>query len=283
MMKKWVRYREEIRLSDKKKKNMLKREILIIMIGVLGFIFHSAFGYVIDGSLSDWGIDLTGADKKGYLDKHLPSGGWDIDYTTEDNADKSDGLQEVGPGWSYKNYFDAESIYFDNDQFYIYIVVVGGLSKYGYEYKGYKYKPGDIGIDLDLDGSYEYVIDVTTSKLYQNPTWEDVLFWSEANPWRRKPRTGTSLGSIDFSYSTLQNSHYVLEAKVPLILLNLSANPGDPVYKLNIHWTMECGNDYLKLSADINPVPEPTTLLFLTSGLLGLGGLRKLKKAYVPK
>jgi len=59
-----------------------------------------------------------------------------------------------------------------------------------------------------------------------------------------------------------------------LSLLGISANIGDPVTPLTIHWTMECGNDYLNLDADVNPVPEPSTIMFMVMGLLGLAGIK---------
>jgi len=65
----------------------------------------------------------------------------------------------------------------------------------------------------------------------------------------------------------------VLEAAIPLS----SLSGLDSV--VGIHWTMECGNDYLNLDADVNPIPEPATMLMLGTGLIGLGALRrKFKK-----
>ncbi|CAD7772621.1 MAG: hypothetical protein KIIPBIDF_00374 [Candidatus Methanoperedenaceae archaeon GB50] len=102
----------------------------------LRFLWEFPIGYVIDGKVSDWGIDLFAASSKGYLNSHLPSGGLDIDYITEDNAYNGGGWQYVGPGYTYQNYFDAEAIYFDNDQDYAYIAIIQGLLEEGYDPPG---------------------------------------------------------------------------------------------------------------------------------------------------
>ena len=248
------------------------------------FIVTPVYSYVIDGDVSDWGIDLlaSGADEKGYLDENLPSGGWDIDYVTEDNADinknpaRNDYWWEVGPGWSWYNYFDVEAIYFDNDSNYAYIAIVQGLPEYGVDppYNTvddnlhYVFKPGDIAIDVGSDGSYEYGVDIDSGILYKDVTWQDAIYYfPEANPWAIE--SGTVIGNVSLAYSR-QNSHYVIETAIPLSYLGLNAGG-----HLTIHWTMECGNDYLNLDATV--VPEPATLLLLGTGLIAFGISRRKK------
>lgn len=46
----------------------------------------------------------------------------------------------------------------------------------------------------------------------------------------------------------------------------------DPLGGLNVHWTMGCGNDYITVQdgKTSNPVPEPTTMVLLGMGVLGM-------------
>jgi len=101
------------------REDIMKKLVLAVVCALLYIPLAGA--YVIDGNVSDWGIDLNDANNMGYLDTHLPSGGLDIDVATEDNTDASQGWKQVYPGWSYKNKFDAEAIYFDNDAHNAYI------------------------------------------------------------------------------------------------------------------------------------------------------------------
>ena len=258
----------------------------VLFFGIFEVSMGVPIGYVIDGDVSDWGIDLfaAGASSKGYLDTHLPSGGLDIDYITEDNAYNGSGWQYVGPGYTYQNYFDAEAIYFDNDQDYAYITIIQGLPSDGETAPGNPwFYPGDIAIDVDGDSVFEYGLKVRDEEgfqqgyLYSVSSWKNVYYPQHniANPWAID--AGTEKEAVSFVYSTGQNSHYVLEAAIPLDLLGLDANTA---HSLQIHWTQECGNDYLTLEADVNPVPEPATMLLLGIGLAGLGlcGRRFRKK-----
>lgn len=235
-----------------------------------------AGAYVIDGDVDDWGIDLNNADSMGYLDNYLPSGGLDIDAVTEDNTDAFQEWKQVYPGWSYKNKFDAEAMYFDNDAHNAYIAIITGLPESGSN----GWAPGDIGIDVNRDGVYEFGLNIRNKELYSSLTgndWNGVgINWSPSTPgpWTIKDGEGIDKGSVNFVYSSVQNTHYVLEASIPLSLLGISANPGDPINYLDIHWTMECGNDYLNLSADVNPVPEPSSIALMLMGFLGLAGVK---------
>lgn len=281
----------------------MKRLILFvtIIIGISGVFSNSALAYSIDGYLGDWGVTLGSESvNKGYLNTDLPSGGLDIDYITEDNAASNiSGWQYVGPGYSYgssspsSNYymkgnsFDVEAIYFDNDQYYAYIAIVQGLPSGGGTAPWNPwFLPGDIAIDADNklntgEYGFEYGLKISDSKLYLVRDWGSVYYsgYSSSNPWAIK--SGSEIGLVDFVYSGNQNSHYILEAAIPLSFLGLSANPGDPVYTVGIHWTQQCGNDSLNLSADVNPVPvpEPSTFLLVGAGLTGVAiyGRRKFK------
>jgi len=266
--------------------------MMLMVITIGGSATLSANTYVIDGSLSDWHVDLNAASSAGYLDNHLPSGGLDIDVAHEDTIDASMYSPYVGPGYSYKNLFDAEALYVDNDANYLYIAIVTGLPSAGSNvpWGSPWFLPGDIGINTNplVDSTYEYAIDVSSydgvnpfAKLYNNAPWNPVYYsqFAASNPWTINPGSLNNV-LVDFVYSYVQNTHYVLEARIPLAALGLTpADHTSAVRDIDLHWTMQCGNDSINLRADVNPsAPEPGTMVLLLTGLAGGAGRIFLRK-----
>lgn len=154
---------------------------------------------------------------------------------------------------------------------------------------GYQqFAPGDFAIDANGDGTYDYAIDFSISgsgvtyTLYENPVWENVVYWQHdiANPFQNVGGDvidtfffASGYGSGIFPNNIDGGLSYVLEGSFDLSALDLI--PGDTIL---LHWTMECGNDYLNYGQEA-PVPEPTSLAMCGAGLVGiLVGRRRLRK-----
>ncbi|HSV44123.1 MAG TPA: PEP-CTERM sorting domain-containing protein [Candidatus Bathyarchaeia archaeon] len=265
----------------------MKKILCLMIVCLICSVAKAHAGYVIDGSILDWGVDLSlsGSDLKGFLDTNLP-GKSSVDVVTEDNTDKNGvGYVFVGPGYSTKNTYDAEAMYFDNDDTYAYLAIVSGLER-----SEGTYPAGDIFIATTADpfstNKYEYAINVFTGDVYLVGTTaaavQNVSYTqhSEANPWRlSRTNTGavssanTWVGKLDsdeFVYGSLYKTHTVIEARIPLAWINADND-------VWAHWTMKCGNDYLNLHGTVTTTPEPATVMLLGSGLLGLAGLRRRK------
>ncbi len=238
---------------------------------VLGLVACPAFGYTItiDGQVSDWGINPVGychSDWDPLPGIYVHEGGSSEDY----QPGTAGGY--VGPGWGGQTY-DAEAFYFTADEQYAYFCVVTGFPPSGVGH----HKPGDIAIDIDSDGTWDFGIETTgndgniVGALYSNVNWHDVTFFPPSNP--AYILDGTVAWQPDFTnlfYSSIGYGHYVIEAAVPLAALPLSSSPTP----FTAHWTMDCGNDEVNVQAELPAIPEPGTSTMLCGGLLALAFTR---------
>ena len=270
-------------------KKLTGKWFIIAAVAIL-YSAPAAHAYVIDGLVDDWGVDLNAAVSAGYLDTHLPQGAHTINVATEDNADTKSGWKNVGPGWTYGNLFDAEALYVDNDKDNLYVALIQGLPQEGANVNGLL-RPGDIGFDVDStkkQGKYDLPFAIaardhgnfSAGSLYSVKKWNSAIYkeYEDSSPWDIKRGKLINDDQIEFVYSeTPVNGHYVIELSLPLHLLGIDASTST---ELRVHWSQECGNDTLDVKADVNPVPEPATMLLLgpAMGLLAMRK-RRLKKA----
>ena len=263
--------------------------------------------------IEDWGVTATDL---------TPTTAPSNSANVQESYTGADPNGQVTPGWGGYQ-FDAKASYIGFDGTKTYLAVVTGLPQAGakdfwrynnlfYNYNDwnqslekYWYVPGSLALDIGGDGSYEFAVStrLNTDNATYAPTpgegmlvsgnlqFENSVAWSdefnstdwggESDPWA-VTEWDNSIG-VEFGYSSLGFADgyetFVIEAIIDTALLGLTL--GD---ELAVHWTMECGNDAIDVSAtvgpdSVTPVPEPTTLLLLGSGIVGIVGLRKKFKA----
>lgn len=247
----------------------MKRVIInIIAFGTL-FAACNAYAITVNGELDDWGVNPAGYGHSQWT----PFGG--ITYTVEDQKD-----YYLNPGWGGQK-FDAEAMYYKRAGGTVYLAIVTGHPSSGSS----GYVPGDVAIDLGLDGIYEYGIKTTSSnsgKLYGGlsaSSWNTGIF-GISGPTTIISGQGTDLGSIPFvyahtywdeTYADLTDDHWVMEMSMLETDFDSSWANG-----ARIHWTMTCGNDAIDLNVPHSP--EPASVALVGMGLFGFLKLRRGKK-----
>ena len=195
----------------------------------------------------------------------------------------------LNPGYTaydsstYGNIYDIEAMYFDNDGLYGYIALITGQGPTGFDWP-----IGDIGIDVtgtmaDLyDGTtlkgqtrYEYAIDFndTNASLESVTQWKNVYYdgtpnpdYTSSDPW--EVNASSELTSVAYAWAEYNGDGSGVDLELwvyefGFLLSDLGLEAGD---EFNLHWTMKCGNDSINLTATVDPVPEPATMLLLGTG-----------------
>jgi hypothetical protein len=195
----------------------------------------------------------------------------------DDDGVSSDGF--VDPGWGGQS-FDAEYLFYKKQGNLLSIglqtgfdVVSGHLVSGGDDYYA-----GDLALGFN-GGDFEYAVDfglVTRDNegdnvglesgdqdkvgLYAVSEWNNDILFPESAPYAMDE--GTLISGIS-STGGLEGDSYYRIAILDLDTLGFNVN------SFSAHWTMSCGNDLVEGSAN---VPEPSALLLMAGGLLGLLG-----------
>lgn len=255
------------------------KKLKLLSISIVVFCFcspASALNITLDGRLNDWGVK--------------PFKKWKPDSLTADYKQQNNTKgprvpnQHIAP----PEYYDIEGLYFDNDDENFYFALVSSSrADAGSE--------SDLAFDFGGDGKYEIGIGFqnytrTNSMAHRNIYEVDKWVTNHHGEWhlplRINHNKADKIGKVDVfqrHFPNMENSYYpstyIIEGAIPIELIGLSELCNLPI---NIVYTkVSCLQDSIRLKGTCNgdcggtEVPEPSVLILFTSGLLGLGRIRK--------
>jgi hypothetical protein len=263
----------------------MKRFLTICVVLILGLCAGSRAGYVIDGTLSDWGV--------------TPFADWVPSSSSADYIQMDDQPFPTNVG-GFTEPYDFEAIYFDDDLDNLYFAVVTSCKWYDPVDDP---RIGDLGLDLDGIWSagpgrgqilgLEYAIRLVggTGSVVKDPVWLDTIasgvYAHQNSPWMVDPDSNhvtVGLAAIAHTGDFFEPPPYVsedstyswttiIEGKVARSLLPVLKSQD----KVVLHITPLCGNDAINLIGYVD-IPEPATILFVGLGMSLAPLLRRQKR-----
>ncbi len=173
----------------------------------------------------------------------------------------------------------------------LYIGLVSGYNPNGPDFFGSEFPSGDMFVGLGPDPDFDLAVATDDDEARFGSTWINAG-WSIIDPAPFTSNTpyridegaggvieyGTGLASglgstVAWGKGVDGSAHNFLEICIDLngdmeLLIDDGLGNGG----LTLHWTMACGNDAIDVIDDtpLAPVPEPTTMVLLGMGVLGM-------------
>lgn len=173
----------------------------------------------------------------------------------------------------------------------LYIGMVTGYNPNGPDYFGSEFPAGDMFVGLGPDPDFDLAVATDDDEGRFGGTWIndgwsiiDPDPFAENTPYRIDETLGgvieygtglaSGLGStVAWGKGVDGSAHNFLEICIDLNGdMELLIDDGLGAGGLTLHWTMACGNDAIDVIDDVPlaPVPEPTTMVLLGMGVLGM-------------
>lgn len=244
----------------------------------------SATPIVVDGNWSDWfTLSLQGAESLNHInwyDNRVTLS--DVNIRTQvDPENDANGGQNYDVEQIFYYYDDADHNNLTGGTFHVALIT-------GFDPAGVgALEAGDLFMDFGNTGSYSLAVavgtddpgrfeDAWTNSGAPNWTLTSALppFTPVADPYRVDE---TQAGATPFAGAQVawsqHGKHWFMELTIDVDggvedLLTNEQNGGG----VGLHWTMECGNDYINVNDDtpFAPVPEPATMVLFGMGVLGV-------------